>query len=172
MKLLFAIATASSLALVSTAGAATVHHKKTQEQAKAPAGDKERLGTLSCEVAGGVGMVLGSSKAVKCEFMRQTGPVEHYEGSIGKLGIDIGVTKKAYLRWVVYNLAATRSGQGALAGTYVGATAGASVGVGLGANALVGGTSKNFGLQPLSGEATSGLNVAAGVASLTLRPTK
>jgi hypothetical protein len=33
---------------------------------------------------------------------------------------------------------------------------------------LVGGTSKNFGLQPLSAEANTGLNVAAGVSRLEL----
>ncbi|WP_348647681.1 DUF992 domain-containing protein [Rhizobium sp. BK275] len=63
-------------------------------------------------------------------------------------------------------------GDGALAGTYAGASAGASVGVGLGANALVGGNSKNFALQPLSGETGTGVNVAAGVSRLELKATR
>ncbi|MBX5156984.1 MULTISPECIES: DUF992 domain-containing protein [unclassified Rhizobium] len=130
---------------------------------------KTRLGTLSCEVAGGVGMVLGSSKAIDCSFKQKTGKVEHYTGTIGKLGLDIGVTGKSYLSWVVVNTAPTRVGDGALAGTYVGASASASVGVGLGANALVGGNAKNYALQPLSGEAGTGLNVAAGVSRLQLK---
>ncbi len=73
---------------------------------------------------------------------------------------------------MVYSINATRAGEGALAGSYVGASAGAAVGVGLGANALIGGNSKNFGLQPLSGEAGTGLNVAAGVSRLQLRPAR
>jgi hypothetical protein len=76
------------------------------------------------------------------------------------------------MRWLVYNLNATKAGEGALAGNYVGVSAGASVVVGLGANALVGGTSRNFGLQPISAETTKGLNVAAGVSHLVLRPAR
>ena len=57
---------------------------------------------------------------------------------------------------------------GALAGRYGGATAGATVGVGLAANALVGGSHRSIALQPLSIEGNQGLNIAAGVAEVTL----
>jgi len=117
-------------------------------------------------------MIIGSNKAIDCSFKQKTGKVEHYTGTIGKLGLDIGVTGKSYLSWIVVNTAPTRVGDGALAGTYVGASAAASVGVGLGANALVGGNSKNFALQPLSGETGTGVNVAAGVTRLELRATR
>ena len=53
-------------------------------------------------------------------------------------------------------------------GTYVGASAEATAVLGLGANALVGGFKRSVGLQPLSIQAQTGLNVAAGVAELTL----
>ena len=59
---------------------------------------------------------------------------------------------------------------GTLAGNYVGGTASATVGVGVGANALVGGFNNSIALQPLSIEANRGLNVAAGVAEMTLTP--
>jgi len=52
----------------------------------------------------------------------------------------------------------------------VGGTASATVGVGVGANALVGGFNNSIALQPLSIEANRGLNVAAGVAEMTLTP--
>ncbi|GAJ93255.1 DUF992 domain-containing protein [Agrobacterium rhizogenes] len=171
MKNFALIVAAASLALgVPIADAQTMHrsHKQAHKE-QAAAGPKERLGTLSCQIAGGVGMVIGSNKSVDCLFKRRSGPAERYVGSIGKLGLDIGITGKSYLSWVVYSTQATRAGEGALAGSYVGASAGASVGLGLGANALVGGSSKNFGLQPLSGEAGTGLNVAAGVSRLQLR---
>lgn len=168
MKNLVIIAATAAVAFGSVATAAPMHSKHTVVATQ----PKERLGTLSCTVAGGVGMILGSSKSVSCDFKRRNGVAEHYVGSIGKLGIDIGITRKSYLSWVVYNVQPTRAGEGALAGNYVGASAGASVGIGLGANALVGGTSKNFGLQPLSAETSTGLNVAAGVAQLQLRLAK
>jgi hypothetical protein len=61
-------------------------------------------------------------------------------------------------------------GPGALAGTYGGVSGEASVGVGLGANALLGGSNRSIGLQPLSVGAQQGLNVAVGIAALELRP--
>ena len=71
--------------------------------------------------------------------------------------------------WAVY--APTNViGPGALAGVYSGATAEATVAVGLGANVLVGGSNRTFALQPLSITGQTGLNIAAGVASLELRP--
>jgi hypothetical protein len=171
MKTLVSIAAISSIAFASAVSAAPVH-QKTKHPAPAATGEKGRLGTLSCEVNGGIGLLIGSSKGVNCDFVKQTGAVEKYTGSIGKLGIDIGVTNKSYLKWVVYTLASSRSGDHPLVGTYVGVSASGTVGVGLGANALVGGTSKNFGLQPLSAEANTGLNVAAGVSSLELKAAK
>jgi hypothetical protein len=117
-------------------------------------------------------MLIGSSKTVSCTFKQSSGKLERYTGTIGKLGIDIGITGKSYLSWVVVNTAPARIGDGALAGTYVGASAGASVGLGLGANVLIGGNSKNFALQPLSAEAGTGLNVAAGVSRLQLSPAR
>ena len=159
------IAVGCVFAIGSTAQAAS-HKQNSQHVASQP---KERLGTLTCTVAGGVGLIIGSSTAVGCTVKRKRGKSEHCEGSIGKLGVDVGVTRKSYLSWLVVNVKPTSVGAGALAGTYVGASAGASVGVGLGANALIGGDARNFGLQPLSGETSTGLNVAAGVSRLTLQ---
>ncbi|MBO9101336.1 MULTISPECIES: DUF992 domain-containing protein [unclassified Rhizobium] len=170
MKKAFILAMAGSLALCSAASATSPHHHRKHPTKQVVTQPKERLGTLSCEVAGGIGLLIGSSKAVTCQFKQRTGEVERYTGAIGKLGLDVGITGKSYLSWVVVNTAPTSVGQGSLAGTYVGASAGASVGLGLGANALVGGNSKNFGLQPLSAEVGTGLNVAAGVSRLQLRP--
>ncbi|MDM9646837.1 DUF992 domain-containing protein [Rhizobium sp. S163] len=169
MKKTLILAIATTLSLASVATAADTHHSKRQHKQQVASQPKERLGTLSCEVAGGVGMLVGSSRAVDCQFKQRTGKVERYTGTIGKLGIDIGVTGKSYLSWIVVNTTPTTVGEGSLAGTYVGASAGASLGLGLGANALVGGNAKNFGLQPLSAEAGTGLNVAAGVSRLQLR---
>lgn len=163
------LALATTLGFGSVATAADTHHRKSQHNDKVASQPKERLGTLSCEVAGGVGLLIGSSRTVDCQFKQRTGKVERYTGTIGRLGIDVGVTGKSYLSWIVVNTKPTTVGEGSLSGTYVGASAGASLGFGLGANALVGGNAKNFGLQPLSAEAGTGLNVAAGVSRLQLR---
>jgi hypothetical protein len=127
-----------------------------------------KMGVLSCEVAGGAGFIIGSSKAVDCVYDPASGARrEHYTGSIGKLGIDIGVTDRTVLAWAVF--APGKINKGGLKGSYSGASAEATVLVGLGANVLIGGFNKGINLQPLSIQAQTGLNIAAGVASLKLR---
>lgn len=162
----FVLATAiATLALAPLASAETRHNSKRAPEAV----QKERVGTLSCEIAGGVGLVIGSSKTVDCQFRQRSGKTERYTGTIGKLGLDIGVTGKTYMSWIVFNTAASRIGDGALGGEYVGASAAASVGIGIGANALIGGNAKNFALQPISAEVGTGVNIAAGVSRLQLK---
>jgi hypothetical protein len=86
-----------------------------------------------------------------------------------KIGLDIGVTEKSYITWLVF--APGRLKPGALAGSYVGATADAAIVVGLGANVLVGGFEKSVALQPLSVEGEVGLNVAVGIGEIELKAT-
>ena len=126
-----------------------------------------KIGVLNCRVDGGVGFIIGSSKDVNCVFHRTNGRTEHYKGSIGKLGVDVGITGETVLGWVVFAPGLTRPGS--LKGSYTGASAEATVGVGVGANVLVGGFKQSINLQPVSLQAQTGLNVAAGVTSLHLR---
>lgn len=125
-----------------------------------------KVGTLTCNVASGFGFIFGSSKALNCTFSG-LGRNEHYMGNITKFGADIGYTSGGILVWTVVAPVAVMQ-PGALAGAYAGGTASATVGVGLGANALVGGSNNTIALQPLSIEGNTGLNVAAGIASITL----
>ena len=126
-----------------------------------------KIGVLSCGIEGGVGFIIGSSKGVACVF-RPTGGgrAEHYQGSIGKLGIDIGVTDQTAVAWAVF--APGKIKRGALAGSYGGVSAEATVVAGLGANVLIGGFEKTINLQPVSVQAQTGLNIAAGIAGLHL----
>jgi hypothetical protein len=128
------------------------------------------VGSLTCNVAGGVGFVFGSSKELSCLFTRTDGLAERYSGTIKKYGVDIGFTKEAQMVWLVF--APGNIGPGSLSGGYVGATASATVGVGAGANVLVGGGSGQIALQPVSVEGSVGLNIAAGVGEVELRQVK
>jgi hypothetical protein len=127
-----------------------------------------RVGTLSCQVASGWGFVFGSSKALHCTFAPAPGRAEFYTGTINKFGVDIGYTQGGVLVWAVFAPSAN-IGPGALSGNYVGATGSATVGVGAGANVLVGGSNSTISLQPVSFEGNTGLNVAAGIGSISLR---
>jgi hypothetical protein len=132
---------------------------------------RTQVGTLSCDISGGIGMIIASRKDVTCMFTpANPGPREVYVGDIKKFGLDIGATAGGQMVWAVF--APTTLPFGALAGDYGGATAEATIGAGLGANALIGGSSRTVTLQPLSVQGQAGLNVAAGVAGLTLRPAR
>ena len=137
--------------------------------AQAQAQSGVAVGTLTCNVASGFGFVFGSSRAINCTFAGPGGRYEHYVGDISKFGVDIGFTQGGILVWTVFAPSASLA-PGVLAGNYVGATASATVAVGVGANALLGGSNNSIALQPLSVEANQGLNVAAGIAALTLTP--
>ena len=129
---------------------------------------RTQVGTLSCDISGGIGMIIASRKDVTCMFTpANPGPREVYVGDIKKFGLDIGATAGGQMVWAVF--APTTLPFGALAGEYGGATAEATIGAGLGANALIGGSNRTVTLQPLSVQGQAGLNVAAGVAGLTLR---
>ena len=133
--------------------------------------NRTKVGTLSCDVSGGIGLIITSKKDLTCMFTpSQPGPREVYVGSITKFGLDLGATAGGEMVWAVY--APTTRKFGALAGDYGGATAEATVGAGLGANVLVGGSDRTVALQPVSVQGQAGLNVAAGVAELRLRPAR
>ena len=137
----------------------------------AQAADRTKVGTLTCDISAGIGVIIASKKDVTCMFTpSQPGPREVYVGAITKLGVDIGATSGGQMIWAVF--APSDRAHGALAGSYVGATAEATVGAGLGANVLVGGSNRTVALQPISVQGQTGLNIAAGVAELSLRPAR
>ena len=144
---------------------------RAQAPAPAPAasggGAAVRAGYLTCHVAAGWGFIFGSSRKLECAYALQPGYTEYYTGSITKFGADIGYLSSGVIIWAVL-APTTNLGQGALAGHYGGATASAAVGVGAGANVLVGGFNSSIALQPVSIEGQNGLNVAAGVAAMSL----
>jgi len=125
------------------------------------------VGMLTCNVASGWGFIFGSSRALNCTLTGTNGVVEKYTGNITKFGADIGYTQAGVIVWTVFAPQANLQ-PGALTGGYAGGTASATVGVGLGANALIGGSGNSIALQPLSIEGNQGLNVAAGIAAITL----
>jgi Protein of unknown function (DUF992) len=129
-----------------------------------------KVGVLNCRVDAGAGFIIGSSKDVDCVFKRSNGARERYTGTIGKLGLDVGVTTDGVLGWVVFAPGKTK--KGSLKGSYTGVAAEATLGLGVGANVLIGGFKQSINLQPISVQAQTGLNIAAGVASLNLRPAR
>lgn len=131
-----------------------------------------KVGTLACEMSGGIGLIVASRKELRCVFSPtdRGWRREAYVGSVTRLGLDVGATAGGRLVWGVY--APTNAGRYALAGSYGGASAEATVGAGVGANALVGGSNRTVTLQPLSVQGQAGVSLAAGVAGLELHPAR
>ena len=127
-----------------------------------------RAGGLTCDTGPRVGLLIGSKQRMACVFRSNTGQEYRYTGRITRLGLDVGVTGGGRLFWGVF-APTSHIGPGALRGRYVGVSGNASLGVGLGANVLVGGSHRTISLQPLSVEGQLGINLALGVAGLTLQ---
>jgi hypothetical protein len=128
-----------------------------------------QVGVLECRGGASVGFIVGSVTNLGCVLRIDGLPEDRYIATIRKVGVDLGITQESALAWGVYAPVA-RLGPGDLAGTYAGAQGSASVGVGVGGNVLVGGSDNSIALQPLSVQGQVGLNVAAGLESLELRP--
>ncbi|PVE22563.1 DUF992 domain-containing protein [Microvirga sp. KLBC 81] len=133
----------------------------------AQAQTRSRVGVLTCNVSGSVGLILTSQKTTACVFNPRRGRNEHYVGVIRRFGLDIGATNRGILTWAVFSGGSVMPG--ALAGSYAGASAEATIGAGLGANVLVGGSNRSIALQPLSVSGQTGLNFALGVGDFELR---
>jgi hypothetical protein len=128
-----------------------------------------RAGLLQCEGGQNVGFVVGSTTSLECVFQSEGRRPEPYLATLRRVGLDLGITDQTKLTWAV-NAPTGRVGRGDLAGNYGGVGANASVGIGGGGNFLVGGPQNAYALQPISLQGQTGLNVAAGVASIELEP--
>jgi len=135
----------------------------------AVAQSRVEVGRLTCRVGPGIGALIGSRRRMTCRFDRfQAGRIENYTGTITRFGLDVGATAGGVMMWTVF--ARTRGfPPGTLAGHYVGASADASLGLGAGAKVLIGGSRRSVMLQPLSVIGQVGINLALGVAGMTLR---
>src|SRR5262245_2135024 len=68
--------------------------------ASAQAPQRVKVGTLTCDISGGIGLIIASQKQVQCLFTpAEPGPREVYVGVIRKLGLDLGATAGRELVW-------------------------------------------------------------------------
>jgi hypothetical protein len=128
-----------------------------------------QVGILECRGGASIGFIVGSVTNLGCVLRIEGIAEDRYIATIRKVGLDLGITQETALAWGVYAPVA-RLGPGDLAGNYAGAQGSASFGVGGGGNVLVGGSNDSIALQPLSLQGQIGVNIAAGLESLELRP--
>ena len=134
-------------------------------------GSSIRQGVLTCRTSPSLGLILGSTQRLACQFKADSGFTQNYVGRMNRIGLDIGITAGGVMVWAVLG-SSSAIRPGVLTGRFVGASGDISLGVGAGANILVGGTARSVSLQPLSLEGQVGVNLALGVAGLTLTPVR
>jgi hypothetical protein len=62
-----------------------------------------RVGGLTCQVAPGIGLIIGSNKSMSWFYQSVDGWSERYNGNIVIIGADIGVTDiKTIVAWAVW----------------------------------------------------------------------
>jgi hypothetical protein len=127
-----------------------------------------RVGGLTCDAAPRVGLVIGSRQNLRCVFRSNaTGRQYRYTGTISRMGLDVGITGGGRLFWGVF-APTSHVGYGVLRGN-LRCQRQCVLWTRPGANVLVGGSHRTISLQPLSVEGQVGINLALGVARLTLR---
>ena len=128
-----------------------------------------KVGGLGCTMSPTIGLLVVSEQKLNCKFTPDGPyPPENYSGTMGTIGIDVGVIGGGLLAWAVY-MPTQGPPQGLLAGTYGGASGSIALGVGAGANVLLGGSGRSVMLQPISVEGSVGIDITLGVSALTLQ---
>ena len=135
---------------------------------EASAQSRTRAGVLTCNVAGGIGLILGSQKATVCIFDPRRGRNERYTGVIRKFGLDIGATQRAchQMGGVLRRQSCARLACRHLCG---GKRRGDRRRWARRECARSAGNNRTVALQPLSVSGQTGLNFALGVGDLELR---
>jgi hypothetical protein len=164
----FAMAAATA-ALALTAGACTMQQSTPQQLNTTNANSRIYIGALTCNIAGGTGYVLGSSKSMECVFLGKDGVSSaQYTGTINKVGIDIGYTKAVHTVWRVYSLGSVQAAT-ALSGTYVGEQGTVAAGGQAGGNWLYGGPNAEIGMIASGIVQEAGYNLAMGIGEMSLK---
>ena len=169
MKNVVMTAAVAVLALSTGACNSSLQQSSAQQLNTTNANSRIYIGSLTCNVGGSTGYVLGSAKPLDCVFLGKDGvSTAQYTGTIDKVGIDIGYTKAVHTIWRVYSLGSDR-GVTQISGTYVGEQGTVAAGNQAGGNWIYGGPNAEIGMVSSGVIKDAGYNLATGVAAMTIR---
>ncbi len=149
----------AGLLLLDVAGSSAA----TAQQAAA----RSNAGTLTCDIAPGVALIVDSPKNLRCVLYRSDGSKQAYGGRITGGGLNVGLTGRSIAAWSVISHASPVIPDD-LSGRYSGVQAGAAIGVGGTSGSVLSSTNKAVSLQPLAIGARSGVNFALGATQMDL----
>ena len=160
---------AAMAALALSTGACSMQQSTAQQLNTTNANSRIYIGSLTCNVGGSTGYVLGSAKPLDCVFLGKDGvSTAHYSGTIDKVGIDIGYTKAVHTIWRVYSLGSDRAPT-QIGGTYVGEQGTVAAGNQAGGNWIYGGPNAEIGMVASGIVKDAGYNLAMGIAEMTIK---
>jgi opacity protein-like surface antigen len=163
------VMTAALAALALSTGACSMQQSTAQQLNTTNANSRIYIGSLTCNVGGSTGYLLGSAKPLDCVFLGKDGvSTAQYTGTIDKVGIDIGYTKAVHTIWRVYSLGSDR-GPTQIGGTYVGEQGTVAAGNQAGGNWIYGGPNAEIGMLASGVVKDAGYNLATGIAAMTIR---
>ena len=163
------VMTAALAALALSTGACSMQQSTAQQLNTTNANSRIYIGSLTCNVGGSTGYLLGSAKPLDCVFLGKDGvSTAQYTGTIDKVGIDIGYTKAVHTIWRVYSLGSDRAPT-QIGGTYVGEQGTVAAGNQAGGNWIYGGPNAEIGMVSSGVIKDAGYNLATGVAAMTIR---
>jgi len=163
------VMTAALAALALSTGACSLQQSSAQQLNTTNANSRIYIGSLTCNVGGSTGYILGSAKPLDCVFLGKDGvSTAQYTGTIDKVGIDIGYTKAVHTIWRVYSLGSDRAPT-QIGGTYVGEQGTVAAGIQAGGNWIYGGPNAEIGMVSSGVVKDAGYNLATGVAAMTIR---
>ena len=90
-------------------------------------------GVLTCRTSPSIGLIVGSTQRIACQFNANSGLSQNYVGRINRIGLDIGITAGGVMVWAVLGTSGAIR-PGVLTGRFVGASGEVSLGIGAGAN--------------------------------------
>lgn len=163
------IATVAAAAALALTAGACMKESTPQQLNTTNANSRIYIGSLTCNIEGGTGYILGSSKSMDCVFLAKDGVQSaQYTGSITKVGVDIGYTKALHTIWRVYSLGSVSSAT-ALSGSYVGEQSTVAAGSQAGGNWIYGGPNAEIGMIASGIIQDAGYNLAMGIGAMTLK---
>lgn len=96
------------------------------------------VGALTCDVSGGTGYLIASSRKMDCVFQPMSGGTQAYEGELRGYGLELGYTKPMKMLWKVYTVGSNK-GTTAVEGRFVGQAGSITVDRSVGGDWLYGG---------------------------------
>ena len=82
-------------------------------------GGSNQQGMLTCRTSPSIGLLIGSTQTLACQFRANSGWTQNYVGRMNRIGLDIGITAGAVMAWAV-PVSSNAMRPGVLAGRFVG----------------------------------------------------